>query len=376
MARIVLNGTIVKYPLGGMNLWFMAHVVGLKRLGHDVYFVEKSMWEYSCFDVSKKIMTSDPSYGLGVITAIMKKYDLEDHWCYVDHKNRYHGLSKKRITDIFRSADILVDMEWGEWADEAAGVPKTVLIDGEAAWLQMKLMNLLASGGEVPKYDLYLTQGMNIGRENCSVPLAGITWQHCLSPLLPDDSLDTSYDEDAPFTTIMNWKSNKEIEYQGKKYGQKGIEFEKFMDLPSHTTQALEVAASGPTVPRQRLQESGWRVKDADQVAQSSTSYLTYIAKSKGEFGVAKNVFVETLVGHLTDRSGYYLYYGKPVVQQETGFSEHVPCGLGLFAVKNRDEAAAAIETIRHDYKKHSKAAKEIARAHFSGDSLFNLITA
>jgi hypothetical protein len=265
-------------------------------------------------------------------------------------------------------------MEWGEWLKESTRIPKTIFIDGEPGWLQMKLMNLVALGGEVPKYDLYLTQGMNLGYENCSVPLAGIEWHHNFFPILPDDEIEVPSAKASRFTTIMNWQSNKNIEYQGKKYGQKGIEFEKFIDLPSHTKQDLEVAASGPDVPKQRLEKNGWLVKNADHVAESITSYLTYIANSKGEFSVEKNVFVETQVGHLADRSGYYLYYGKPVVQQESGFSDHLPCGLGLFAVNNSNEAAAAIETICQNYEKHARAAKEIARAYFTCDSVFNTI--
>ncbi|MFC1715272.1 hypothetical protein ACFL6S_16505, partial [Candidatus Poribacteria bacterium] len=46
---------------------------------------------------------------------------------------------------------------------------------------------------------------------------------------------------------------------------------------------------------------------------------------------------------------------------QDTGFSAHLPCGQGLFAVNSVDEAAAAIDEISKDYKNHSKRAREIA---------------
>lgn len=374
MARIILNGTIVKYPMGGMNLYFLSYVTGLRKLGHDVYFVEKTLWEHSCFDVAKKIMTNDCSYGLGVMSSIAKRYNLRERWCHVDYFGNYHGLSKEKITDIFNSADIYIDMEWGEWSEESSRIPKTILIDGESGWLQMKLMKLIASGGIVPKYDLYLTHGMNVGRDDCGIPLAGIQWYHNFFPLLPDDEIEALPNPNAPFTTVMNWQSNKDIEYKGKKYGQKGIEFEKFINLPAHTKEKLEVAASGSSVPRQRLEEKGWNVRNADGVSKSITSYLTYIANSKGEFSVGKNVFVETQSGQMSDRSAYYLYYGRPAVVQDTGFSKHLPCGVGLFAVKNNEEAAVAMETISGNYHKHASAAKEIARTYFANDSVFNKI--
>ena len=374
MARIVLNGTIVRYPLGGMNLWYMSYLAGFKKLGHEIYFVEKSTWENSCYDVSKRIMTSDCSYGLSVIKAIMKRFGLEDHWCFVDEKENYHGLSKKELGEIFSSADLFIDMEWDEWEQESYRIPKRFFFDGEPGWCQMKLMNLIQSGASIPKYDFYFTAGKNVGSEESAIPLAGVTWHHSYTPILPDDTIEIKNTEDAAFTTVMNWHSNHVLAYNKKTYGQKDMEFEKFIDLPGRTSQRLEVAVSGANVPKQRLIDKGWWVSNADDIAQSIRSYLTFITRSKGEFSVAKNVFVETQAGVIADRSAYYLYYGKPVVLQDTGFSKHLPCGAGLFAVKNSEEAAAAIERINQDYKKHSKAAQEIAREYFMADKVVQKI--
>ena len=38
-----------------------------------------------------------------------------------------------------------------------------------------------------------------------------------------------------------------------------------------------------------------------------------------------------------------------------------LPCGRGLFAVRTVDEAAAAIEEINGNYKRHAKWARDIA---------------
>ena len=55
------------------------------------------------------------------------------------------------------------------------------------------------------------------------------------------------------------------------------------------------------------------------------------------------------------------------VVLQETGFGEHLPTGLGLFAVRTSEQAAAAIEAVISDYDRHSRAAREIASEHLDG---------
>ena len=90
----------------------------------------------------------------------------------------------------------------------------------------------------------------------------------------------------------MNWQAHQTVEFNGCRYGQKDIEFEKFMDLPGMVDVPVEIAVSGKNVPTGRLQASGWRVQDAHTVTRSVSSYIDYIVSSCAEFGVCKNVFV------------------------------------------------------------------------------------
>ena len=94
--------------------------------------------------------------------------------------------------------------------------------------------------------------------------------------------------------------------------------------------------------------------------------YWRYIQESFAEFSVCKNVFVDTNSGWFSDRTAAYLACGRPAVIQETGFSAHLPCGEGLFAVRDVDEAVEAIAEIDSDYARHSRAAREIACEHLN----------
>ena len=71
------------------------------------------------------------------------------------------------------------------------------------------------------------------------------------------------------------------------------------------------------------------------------------ILSSAGEFSVAKGGYVGTRCGWFSDRSACYLAAGRPVILQATGFEDHLPVGCGLFAVRDVDEAAAAVRAIR-----------------------------
>lgn len=361
MARIVVGSTMVRYPVGGMNQWVLAWLVGFKNLGHDVYFVEKSGWPNSCYDLEKRVMTDDCSYGVKVVSNRLRSLGLQDKWCFVDATGRYHGLNKNHVESIFKSADLFVDLEWNEWLSEAENAGMRVHVDGEPGWFQMKLENSRNAGEELPRYDQYYTDGMNIGTERSTAPTAGIQWRHIIPPVLVSHYPYMPPIDNAPFTTVMNWQSHKNIEYDGILYGQKDVEFQKFVDLPRRISVPIEAAISGPKVPRQSLLDYGWRLLDADDVTLTIDSYRKYIQSSKGEFSVAKNVFVATNSGWFGDRPGYYMASGRPVVLQNTGFSEHLPCGRGLFAIHTVEEAADAINEINGNYENHSKWARDLA---------------
>jgi hypothetical protein len=159
----------------------------------------------------------------------------------------------------------------------------------------------------------------------------------------------------------MSWQAHEPIEFAGTTYGQKDVEFVKFMDLPRRTLAPVEIAVAGKHVPVEQLAGSGWRLRNAHAVTLSFDSWKNYIQASKGEFSVCKNVFVATNSGWFSDRSAVYLASGRPVVMQDTGFSTHLPCGRGLFAVHTVEEAAAAIDEINSDYEQHAKWARVIA---------------
>jgi hypothetical protein len=159
----------------------------------------------------------------------------------------------------------------------------------------------------------------------------------------------------------MNWQSYEPVEFRGEIYGHKDVEFPKFLDLPRRTSVPLEVAVSGNSVPWKVLRDRGWSLRDAHATTISYRSFVQYIAKSRGEFGVCKSGFVRTRTAWFSDRSAVYLACGKPVILQDTGFSEYLPCGEGLFAVNNIEDAVEALEVIQSDYARHSIAARAIA---------------
>lgn len=364
MAVIIVGSYMVRFPMGGMISWVLQYLVGFKRLGHEVYFVEKSGYPNACFVPIRHVMTDDCSYGATTVNKLLSRFSMESRWCYVDASEKYHGMTKNQIEEVFRSADLFVDMgTHGAWMREARHCGLRVLLDGEPGFNQMKMEHAQAAGQTLPEYDFYFTNGRNVGTSASTAPTAGRTWRHVYHPVVTELFPFAMADPAAPFTTVMNWQTHEHIHFAGKTYGQKSMEFEKFLDLPRRVTRPMEIAVGGKA-PKKRLENAGWHVRDAHSVTMSFDSFQDYIASSAAEFTVCKNVFVETNSGWFSDRSAAYLAAGRPVVIEETGFSASLPCGEGLFAVSSVEEAVDAIRRIDADYPRHSRKARELAREH------------
>jgi hypothetical protein len=116
------------------------------------------------------------------------------------------------------------------------------------------------------------------------------------------------------------------------------------------------------------LRLKGWKLADALAFSTDPWRYRDYVASSRGEFTVAKDLNVRLRTGWFSERSACYLAAGRPVITQDTGFGTVLPTGEGLFAFNSLDEVLEAFEAIESDYERHGRAAGEIGREYFSAE--------
>ena len=101
------------------------------------------------------------------------------------------------------------------------------------------------------------------------------------------------------------------------------------------------------------------------EVAGDPWAYRAFVHGSAAEFMVAKNLYVETNSGWISDRTLCYLASGKPAVVQDTGPISFLPEREGLLRFSTLDEAASALEEVNADYERHGRAARRIAETCF-----------
>lgn len=377
MTRVVVATYMTRYPMGGNLSWAIQHLVGLKRLGCDITIVERADYPNACFDPTTNQIGDDPANGFKIVHDLLSRYGLGQDYVFRDVTGQDYGLSTADLEARFNAADCFIDSgNHGAWLDLAHRIPSRVLIDGEPGFTQIRMQLDPERAKLADHYTHHFSNGLLLHHDGHSTPDTGHTWLPFPNPVCPDLFENVPPPpKNAVWTTIMNWQAHKPLEYNGEIYGQKSMSFDLFETLPTLTDQPIEVAISGDA-PRQRLSQLGWRINDAKAVTQSTDKYYNYIRSSLGEFSIAKHVFVKARTGWFSDRSAAYLASGRPVILQDTGFSQVLPTGEGLFAVSTPEEAAAAIDEVRTDYAKHSDAARSIAREHLdASNSLKNLLT-
>src|SRR6185295_11743266 len=149
------------------------------------------------------------------------------------------------------------------------------------------------------------------------------------------------------------WDSaGRDLRFEGETFGwRKRAEWFRYLDLPQRTGERFRIAMDVASVPEDvaRLEAAGWEIVDPLAVSTDPACYRRFIATSKGEFTVAKDVNVRLASGWFSDRSACYLAAGRPVVNQDTGFDRRLPTGRGLFAFRDLEDAVTAVRMIARD---------------------------
>jgi hypothetical protein len=96
--------------------------------------------------------------------------------------------------------------------------------------------------------------------------------------------------------------------------------------------------------------------------------YHRFIQTSRAEFSVPKHGYVAMRGGWFSDRSVCYLASGRPVLIEDTGLTDWLPCGEGLVTFSDPETALAGIDQINANYENHRQKARRLAETTFSSE--------
>lgn len=372
------NRNLAGYPSGGGH-WsvFMQWLLGLKDLDQDFLWLEL-LGSSGNADKDKRLVE--------IFFNRFKKYGLEKRAAILLYDSTLNrpkfedisilGLSRKELEKLINDTDILWNFccSFNSHLLSKFKNANKVLIDLDPGIIQIPEPEC---NWGINSHDLFFTVGTKMNDSDCRVPTLEKQWNTFYPPIyLPMWKVASDPDSKSPYTSITHWDwryytwENRIISFSKRDAYLKYINFPLLSNIPFELL--VNIHPRDKTGDRELLKSHGWRIKHPYQYARTIKSYQKYIQRSRGEFGCAKPIYTELKTGWFSDRSAAYLASGRPVLAEDTGFSDYLPTGMGLVSFTNMEEALEGLRKIDLDYKKHQKAAREIANEYLDSKKVIS----
>lgn len=354
---------------GGHWSWFLQYALGLRDLGVQFYWLDLlAAADAANLDRIRidAFLARAGAYGLRNRCRLV----VDDRGSLVDAlAGRFPEYDRSpSVAEIVASADAVWCFAARFSPDIVGNFHRRVLLDLDPGHVQVAATQL---GDAFDQYDVHLTVGQNVGREDCPVPTLGKHWERFMPAVhMRSWPHSTIAPDGACLSSITHWNWGEVCFGDRVLSTSKREAYLRYLSLPARVGRSCELAAHVCDVPeagdRALLLEHGWRIADPWAVAGTVETYRAYVQQSYAEFCCPKPVFRELSTGWCSDRSAVYLASGRPVLMEDTGLSSTMPGGAGLLYFTDIDSAVDGVRRLEADYAAHSAAARGLAEDHFS----------
>jgi GT2 family glycosyltransferase len=372
--KIVILGMMSLKPVAGV-IWQTVHyLLGLQRLGCDVYYVESharapgTLMKPGDQDGADRAAT--------FISRSLSRFGLGDKWAFhaLHSDGRCLGMQPSELKRLYREADLIINLHGAtQPLPEHYTAGRLLYLETDPVRLQIELHeNRPETNDFLEPHCGFYTFGEAYGKPGCTLPVSSrFAFRPTRQPVVVDLWRAHGVPAGEAFTTVGNWRQRRrDVVFAENTYRwSKHHEFLKFITLPVASKSRFELALSRcDEADRSNLAKHGWTVRSAADLSADADTYQRYLCGSRAEFTVAKDQNIRMRTAWFSDRSASYLAAGRPVVTQDTGYDGILPTDAGLLPFSSVEEALSAVDAIETDYSKHSRAAAEIARQCFSHD--------
>jgi hypothetical protein len=353
--RILVAGMLAGDPgQGGASWALLQWVLGLQRLGHRVVVIDP--------------IGEDPAPNATVeyFERLCRRHGLTGRAALLPASGAPIGMDSDALRDFVRRADILCNVS-GRLRDAelVKHVPLRLYVDVDPGFTQLWHASGVDMG--LARHTHHLTAGTALGTSRACVPSLDIDWRPFLPPVVLDQWPRRPPPAARVLTSVANWRSYGSIEHGGLRFGQKAHSYRALLPLASLSKVPIAIALSihdGDHADRAALAHAGWNLVDPSTEAGDTERYRAFVQASWAELGVAKSGYVVGKTGWLSDRSACYLATGRPVIAQDTGFTDAIPAHSGMLAYATVDEAVDHVNRLEREYDHHAHAARRVAEDH------------
>ncbi|MCC7519633.1 MAG: hypothetical protein IT578_10665 [Verrucomicrobiae bacterium] len=379
--RVVVAGFMSTCPIAGVVWQHIHYLVGLKRLGWDVAYIEDSArhpYNAATFESGEAAIP----HAIAVTRRLAERFGFR--WAYrarfTEPMKVFGDFDASGIARAFAEADFTFNLCGAqELHDEVLKSRGLVYVESDPGVEQIKLAQGAAdTAAYLRAHRALFTFGENLGRKECPLPNGGFAWHPTRQPVVCDFwEAPAAKEKPLRFTTVANWETKgKDITWKNQVYyWSKTFEFLKFSDMPAAVGRkdvAWELATDMSRDPASQalFERQGWRLVSPHGISTDFDAYVRYIQGSSAEWTVAKDQYLRLKTGWFSDRTACYLAAGRPAIVQDTSFGGTLPVGKGLFAFQSAEDVRAAVEALVSDYEGQCLAAREIAREYFEAEKV------
>jgi hypothetical protein len=384
--NILVAGSLAAAPTRGGRTWAVLQVLlGLKRLGHEVYYVDV---------IDPLLLSEDGEFSPAAMTfrAVMADFEFRRHATML-LRGRHEAagaMSYSELTDLARRMDLLINVG-GALQDHPLllRLRRRLFLDLDPGFTQLRAAVADAHrasdahaaadphrpAGAFAGHTHHATTGPGIGRGDCPIPTGGVRWITTPQPVVLDR---WPVADDPPahdgLTTVAEFHRDAPIERGGIVYASEGRSLRALASLPARTGQKFRVALAADELDAaaelEPLRDNQWRLLDRAQVAASPQAFRQFVQGSRAALVPAPGGFARAHLGSLDHFAVCALACGRPVVAQETGFGAFLPAGEGLLSFTDESGAVRAIAALDADPARHRRAARAIAERYFDSDKV------
>ncbi|MGO9489115.1 MAG: hypothetical protein ACLQBB_08840 [Solirubrobacteraceae bacterium] len=341
MASIVVSGCVLRRPLGANLATHLHYLIGLRKLGHRVIYLEERAWQDARQAGEGREGSGVPRAGLVLLGDLLARcrVDIPVVWIDAD-AGLVGGMMWPQLHRRLSKADLLLDLGGHCWLEERALVGRRVLVDIDSE-------PIFATAGRQPDHDIYFSYRRNLQTS------AGADWLPTVPPVVPRLWYGPAARAGMPIQVLP-----------GAKIGvgpvEPGSRLADLLALPGRVPGPLWI-----TLPERdaelggRLARAGWTVRDSAGVEASLSAYRGRVIGAQAALSFLEAPAADAEGSWLSADSAYFLAAGRPVVVRETGAGSWLPTGEGVLTFDDLDGAVEGLERIRNNLPKYSQAARE-----------------
>ena len=280
--RIVVMGFMGSCPIAGVIWQHIHYIVGLQRLGHDVYYVEDSArlpYNPETFEVNNEFdyaaqdaRASGPGIrfrkSLGFLRALSAR------------RIPTVGLSLKKIRQLYRDADAILNIcGTQEFNDDLLTNDRILYVESDPGVEQIKSRPGIKVDHQLSETASRLVHLRRKRRHDAfPVPTHKLKWLPTRQPVVTDLwKTNRASGPGAVFTSVANWSTSglKDIEWRGEKYlWSKSTRVSPLCRCAEKSGETFELATDIKDAKmRASFERNGWRLSSPLQL---SVDYWLY----------------------------------------------------------------------------------------------------